>query len=212
MRRRAALAARAAGLLLTPLLALTVASCAKLPPTYYYLLEPPPRAAAGAPATAPTGLRLGVDAFAVDAPYDQSSIAYRIGSDSPRIAFYDYHQWAAPVPVMLQRAAVAALQGTRGTASVAAAAPGESYDARLSGRLLALEEIDLSEEHQQVRLRMSLQLDDAEGGEIWSDVIAAERDLQADDVTDVVREMRLLLAESLAGARSDIEARLAAHR
>ncbi len=94
----------------------------QLPPTHYYVLELDPGAADGAAGAAdgggapPTPRRrtIGVRPFAVDAPYDQDRIVYRVGEGSAEVGFYSYHLWAAPLPSMLPAAVATGLEGATG--------------------------------------------------------------------------------------------------
>ena len=90
----------ACGLLWIAILTLS-SGCRATPAMNYYVLEP----RSGASADAPDGVRVGVLPFEVDPPYDQDRIVYRIGADSPKVGFYEYHRWAAPLSRMLPRIA-----------------------------------------------------------------------------------------------------------
>ena len=59
-------------------------------------------------------MNVGVKAIHVDPPYNRDSIVYRIGSDSPEVGFYAYHQWAAPLTRMLPGVVADALSGIDG--------------------------------------------------------------------------------------------------
>ena len=83
------------GLLWSAVLALTI-GCKAMPTTHYYILEP----RAGSSDDAGAGVAVGVLPFEVDPPYDQDRIVYRIGADSPKVGFYEYHRWAAPLSRM----------------------------------------------------------------------------------------------------------------
>ncbi|MEE2776908.1 MAG: ABC-type transport auxiliary lipoprotein family protein [Acidobacteriota bacterium] len=185
---------------------LSLAGCAKQPPTHYYLLESaaPPTVAASA-----DGVRVGIRSFAVDSPYDEAGIVYRVGSAKPEIGLYAYHEWAAPLSRMLPRLFADALSDTAGVATVEPVVPGGRYDFHLDGRLIALEEVDIAE-RQEVRLRMTLQLS-RDGTEIWRRSVAAEGSVTTDKVARIVELMNEVLLGAVEDLRPDLEAALGAH-
>ena len=179
-------------------------SCAKQPPTHYYLLE------AAVPAIAQmrqAGITIGVRSLAVDTPYDEAAIVYRVGPDSPEVGFYAYHEWASPLSRMLPRLISDALAGTPGVASIEPAAPGESYDALMEGRLIALEEVDL-EGKQQVQLRMNLRLT-TDDSEIWSETLHARGSTTTDQVAGIVGLMNQVILNAVDELREDFAAAIA---
>jgi hypothetical protein len=182
---------------------LLASACAKLPPTHYYLLEVPPSRAAE---TGSAELLIGVELFEVAAPYDQRAIAYRPAENTPEIGFYSYHQWAAPLQVMLQRAAVETLSGAASGVQVERAAPGEDYEARLAGHLLVLEEVGIAPELQRVDLALELELTDAGGRELWSGRRVRSGEVSAENVVEIVGAMNDLLASTLAELRDELVA------
>jgi uncharacterized lipoprotein YmbA len=143
----------------------------------------------------------------VDAPYDRDSIVYRIGVDSPEVGFYTYHLWAAPLTRMLPAVLAAALGETEGVAAIEPAAPGRTYPAYLTGRVLRFEEVDLPGA-QQVRISLSLTLSRADGTEIWSGRVSGESSLETNRVEEVVEAMRTLLGELVREAGGEIGAAL----
>ena len=180
-------------------LVLLCAACSQLPQTHYYLLELERQPRTTSP-TADGGWNLGVRHFAVESPYDQDRLAYRVGDGSPEISFYAYHRWAAPLESMLEEAIATGLESTPGVESLERIVSGRRYDAYLDGRLLQLEEIDRAGE-QRVRLRLSLRLRTAAGEELWSEVLEGEATTQTDRVVVIVETMRSVLEKTLADAR-----------
>jgi ABC-type uncharacterized transport system auxiliary subunit len=181
----------------------TALACAgKSPPTHYYTL--PLSGTTGGNAPVAAGLEVGVVAFDVDAPYDQDSIVYRIGADSPEVGFYAYHRWAAPLSRLLPALVAERFEGARGIASIEPALPGRRYPALLDGRLSVLEEIDLAGE-QRIRLRMTLSLRDGDGTLRWREQIAAEGSADAHEVRAIVEAMGATLVEALDRARASWE-------
>lgn len=178
----------------------------RVPSTHYYVLEPQDVFRPEAAAAVLEGWTVGIETFRVDPPYDQDRIVYRVGENSPEVGFYAYHRWAAPLARMLPRVVAGALGGVAGTKSIEPLAPERSYDAYLSGRVLAFEEVDTSEGHR-VRVRLALRLS-AHDEEIWSDTVTGQAALSSDDVGDVVIEMRSALADALRGARHEMQVAL----
>jgi uncharacterized lipoprotein YmbA len=180
-------------------LALAVSGCGHLPPTHYYMLEAGDAHRGSRIEGGPT---VGVAAFHVDAPYDQDRIVYRVGEDSPEISFYAYRRWAAPLSRMVPRLAAATLDGAGG-ATVEPAEPGRAYGARLEGRIMTLEEVDLAA-GQRVRARLVLTLRLADGSDLWSREVAGESELNTNRVGVVVQAMHALLEELIASTRAEV--------
>ena len=191
---------------------LSLAACSSLPPTHYYVIELDPREGDAAGANAPTGssaatdasrLTIGVRPFAVDSPYDQDRIVYRIGESSAEVGFYAYHLWAAPLQSMLPAAVATGLEGTPGVSVVEPVAGGRSYQAFLHGRVIAVEEIDLLD-RQVVRAVIELRLVALDGAELWAGVVDARGETNTEEVGVVVETLATALAETLAGTRDSL--------
>jgi len=178
--------------------------CGSVPTTKYYVLEPPDlRPGAG------TGARIGVAPFAVDAPYDQDRIVYRVAEDTTEIGFYAYHRWASPLARMLPRVVAATLGRQPGFALAEPAVPGRQYDATLYGRVLVFEEVD-GPAGAGVRLRLALRLVDTDGNELWADTVEHQPEARAtDDVSQVVERMRTVLSSAIESAAPAIRSALA---
>lgn len=170
-------------------------------PVHYYTLgyHDPATTSAGSA----KDLDVGVKAFHVEPPYGRDRIVYRIGEDSAEVQFYAYHRWAASLSRMLPGVAASVLAETPGVRSMEPVVPGSDYEAYLSGRVLAMEEIDLPE-GQQVRVAISLTLRLEDGTEIWSDVLSGRSSLQTDDVGDIVAAMQTVLRGLLEQTRPAI--------
>jgi uncharacterized lipoprotein YmbA len=156
-----------------------------------------------------TGLRIGVDPFTVDPPYDRDQLVYRVGADSVEVGFYSYHRWAAPLGELV---AVAMADGLRGTAGVDLIEPvtsGGDYSAFLRGRVVYLEEIDLPE-RQQARLQLELRLVDQAGATLWSQEVEGSAEGRNGTVADVVRSLYQAFDQALTEARSGLAATAAA--
>lgn len=194
--------------LLTGCAVLPMLACSQLPPTHYYVLE----AAHPAAEAHAEGWRIGVRRFHVDAPYDRSSLAYRVGETSPEIRYYAYHQWAAPLSDLMAEATAEGLGGTAGIGAIEPLRPGRDYDALLEGRLLAIEEIDLPGGDQRLRLDLDLALVSARGEQLWTESLRLERTTSTVEVEGIVRGFGELLAEGLQAARAPLAATLTAAR
>lgn len=172
-------------------IAVLAGGCRTAPTPHYYLLEPPPPLAEVA--IAGEGLKIGVEPFSVDPPYDQERLVYRIGAGSPEVGFYAYHRWAAPLGRLVAVAMAAGLRGTPGIAAIAPVAAGDDYEAVLSGRVVYLEEVDMPS-GQVARMRLDLKLRDLAGRVLWSREVAREVAGRAETVGEVVELLRRALA------------------
>lgn len=173
--------------------------CKAVPAMHYYMLEP--RAQPIAPAG--DGLEVGVLPFSVDQPYDQDRIVYRVGADSPQVGFYEYHRWAAPLSHMLPRLVCAAYGDLEGVGRIEPAASDRRYDVRLTGRVVALEEVD-TDAGQHVRLDLTLTLVGADGSTLWSTTASGRGDASADTVEGIAVQARDVVESVLASRREAI--------
>ncbi len=191
------------GLVSIAVLALTT-GCKVAPTTHYYLLEP--RAGVGDGTGA--GLTVGVLPFEVDLPYDQDRIVYRIGADSPKVGFYEYHRWAAPLSRMLPRIASAAFRDVEGVRRIEPVAPEHRYDVRLSGRVITLEEVDMAA-GQHVRMELVLTLIGSDGSTLWSAAASGRSDTSAETVEEFVTQTRAVAERVFADQREGFARALA---
>ena len=191
------------GFLSIAVLALT-SGCKAMPTTHYYVLEP----RAGASDDVGAGLTVGVLPFEVDPPYDQDRIVYRIGADSPRVGFYEYHRWAAPLSRMLPRIASAAFRDVEGVRRIEPVASGHRYDVRLYGRVITLEEVDTAG-GQHVRMDLVLTLIGSDGSTLWSAAASGRSDTSADTVEELVTQARSVAERVFAGQREGFARALA---
>ena len=143
--------------------------CGSTPTTHYYVLAP--TAVTSPPAPASEGLRIAVEPFTVDPPYDRDQLVYRLGADSLEVGFYTYHRWAAPLGDLVALSLAEGLQGTPGIRSIEPWSSSGEYDALLRGRVLYLEEVD-TPGSQEARLRLELRLVDHDGVVFWSEEVA----------------------------------------
>ena len=182
------------------------AACGSVPTTHYYVLAPPMAEDDGS-STEAGGVRLGVETFAVDPPYDQNRLVYRVGRDSPEVGFYNHHRWSASPGRLVATALAAGLEGTPGLADVEPARVTGSYTHLLAGRVVALEEIDLPGGGLQVaRIQIDLKLLEPDGGPvIWERFVTAEEEGRAEDAADVIRQLQAAFAEVVRTVRTELE-------
>ena len=144
------------------LLALVLTACAgKTPETRFYQLA--------APKAAPSdnsGVSLVIESLDTELAYDDERIVYRL---TPyRLDYYNYHRWSAPPGTLvgnyLEQAFEASGRFRAVTREANASAP-----ATLSGRVIAIEEVDKSKTEWLGHVVIELTLtDNATGDVIWS--------------------------------------------
>ena len=185
-------------------LLLLVTACRSAPTTRYYVLAPSNTAPeTEATSTGEPGLRIGVEPFTVDPPYDRDQLVYRLGVDSVEVGFYSYHRWAAPLSELVAVAMAEGLRGAPGIGSIEPWTSGGEYDALLHGRVLYLEEIDVPGQ-QEARLRLELRLVDLEGSMIWSQEVFGSAAGQSDTVAQIVEQLYVAFDQALEQARAGL--------
>jgi ABC-type uncharacterized transport system auxiliary subunit len=147
------------------LLLLALASCAgRAPELRHYRLAPP--AAEPGARRSTGGPVLVIEELQVDPAYEDQRIAYR--SSRYRIDYYHYHQWSAPPGELVAGYLDRALEAS-GRFGQVVREPTDQAAAILGGRLIALEEVDLSRSRWIARIQLELRLTDAESGDLlWS--------------------------------------------
>ena len=185
-------------------LPLLLSACRSAPTTRYYVLAPTRAAVVTTPpAEEAAGLRVGVEPFTVDPPYDRDQLVYRLGADSVEVGFYAYHRWAAPLSDLV---AVAMADGLRGVPGIELIEPWTSageYTALLHGRVVYLEEIDLPGQ-QEARVRMELRLTDLEGSILWSAEVSGSASGQSETVEEIVEQLYAAFDQALDEARRSL--------
>lgn len=193
--------------MLLPLAALALA-CGSVPQNHYYVLAPPLQedGEGDPPAAEPAaGPRLGVETFAVDPPYDQDRLVYRVGRESGKVGFYDHHRWAAAPGRLAATAIAAGLRGLPGLAAVEPATVNGSYTHLLAGRVISIEEIDLPGGRQLARVQLDLKLlNAADDTVVWTRLVSAEAGGEAADVSDVMRQMQAAFGKVVEEIRADL--------
>jgi uncharacterized lipoprotein YmbA len=174
-----------------------------MPATHYYVFTAPEATDPASGLDAEEGLVVGVEPFAVDPPYDRDQLVYRVGRDSSEVGFYNYHRWASPLGHLLSVAVAEGLRGTPGIAAIEPASVRGRYSARLRGRVIRIEEIDLPA-GPSARLELELKLESVDDEVLWSEVLAAEVGGQADDVLGIMEQMQQAFEEVLGQARRSL--------
>jgi uncharacterized lipoprotein YmbA len=193
---------------LLALCGLLVGCAGGMPTTHYYLLRPPLERPTEAPgADRAEGLTVGVEEFAVDPPYDQDRIVYRVGRDSSEVGFYAYHRWASPPGRLVSIALAELLRGTPGIAAIEPATSTGDYSARLRGRVVYLEEVD-SGDVQEARVGLEIGLFDPTGQALWSQTLNGTASGQAASGEEVVLLVRRAFESALETARQGLQAAL----
>jgi ABC-type uncharacterized transport system auxiliary subunit len=173
--------------------ALVVSSCGGAPPaTRYYTLAS--RGERG-PASKP-GAPLAVVALAVDSAYDTDRIVYRL---SPyRLDYYNYHRWSAH-PGRLVADYLRRAYARTGLFREVVAEPSWADALVLSGRIIAIEEIDESPERCQAHVFLQLSLRDLRGGTtVWSAGYERTQALSARNPEGLARALSEILARIVA--------------
>ncbi len=145
---------------------------------------------------------LAVEPFEVDTAYDDNRIVYR---ESPvRLDYYFYHRWSASPGTMVADELRSAYAKSGGFAAVEEGVTRETTVV-LSGRVLAIEEVDLSKQRWKGRLRLSLQLRDVKTGELlWSKRLEEEEPMRAPTQEALALALSAALGRVVKATTSDL--------
>jgi uncharacterized lipoprotein YmbA len=180
-------------------------ACSSAPPTHYYVLAPTNTATGvPTPSSDSTGLRIGVEPFTVDPPYDRNQLVYRLGTDSVEVGFYTYHRWAAPLGDLVAVSMAEGLQGTPGIDRIEPVTSSGDYSAFLRGRVVYLEEIDVPGQ-QLARLALELRLVERDGKTLWSGVVEGSATGSNETVAGIVEQLYQAFDQALEQTRSGLE-------
>lgn len=219
---------RLASLLFVSSLGPSLAACGgKMPETRYYQLAAPPAAkpaVAVAAAPAERGDRddrtaeriaepvLVIEPLSADDAYQDERIVYRT---SPyRLDYYQYHRWSASPGVLIAGYLEQALQGS-GHFRAVVREHDEGATAILTGRVVAIEEVDESRTRWLGRVAIELTLKDAKTGAVlWTDELAETEPLPAQNPEGLARALSSAMSRITARAVPEIaeHARRAATR
>ena len=138
-------------------------------------------------------LSLSVDYMSADPAYDDTRMVYR---KSPyQLDYYHYHRWSSPPSMMVSDMLRDAIEAT-GDFRLVTNGFVAGADVLLRGRLLALEEVDVSESQWRARVVLDLQLQDVRSGlVIWSSRARQEVDVADRTPEGVARALSQAIAE-----------------
>lgn len=147
----------------TLILAFVLTACGGKPPppTRYYQLALPAK-------TEQPAQDLGalvIEPFNAEGAYDDERMVYR--SSPYRLDYYDYHRWGAP-PGQLVASYLEQVLRKSGKFKSVAADSGEDNALTLTGRVLALEEVDTSKTTWTGRIALELSARDPSGKVVWT--------------------------------------------
>ena len=184
------------------LLLLALAACGSTPPAtrYYHLATPQVHKPAGK-------LVLVLEPLTTDEAYDDERIVYRT---SPyRLDYYDYHRWSAAPGVLVGNFLEEALERGGHVRAVRRDLTTDA-DAILSGRIAAIEEVDVSKQRWEARIVLELQLSDASSGEtLWSEQYEEHEPLRDQSPEGLARALSAALGRIVASAGPEIAAQAA---
>jgi ABC-type uncharacterized transport system auxiliary subunit len=144
------------------LLALVLTACAgKVPETRFYQLAAPKAAPSGN-----SGVSLVIESLDTESAYDDERIVYRL---TPyRLDYYNYHRWSAPPGQLVGNFLEQSFEASGRFRAVTRETNG-SAPVTLSGRVIAIEEVDKSKTEWVGHVVIELTLtDNATGDVIWS--------------------------------------------
>ena len=189
---------------LATLLALAASACAgRTPPTRYYDLAAPLAVAAAA------GPTLVLDQLSTDDAYDDERIVYR--TSRYRLDYYDYHRWSAPPGVLIANYLERSLERSGRFAGVVRDVTRDA-PAILTGRVAALEEVDVSRKVWQGHVVVELRLIDTRTGDtLWSAQYDESEPLTRQSPEGLAEAISVAMARIVDQAAPVISARLAEH-
>lgn len=132
----------------------------RTPDTHYYdLASAARRQGTGGPV-------LAIEPLSADEPYDDERMIYR---ENPyRLDYYHYHRWSGPTGALVSRQLERALEASGRFGAVLRDDPKDAAYV-LGGRVVALEEVDVSEHRWVGRVALELHLREAASGDVvWS--------------------------------------------
>ncbi len=183
-------------------LLLVLAACGGTPPAtrYYHLAAPSQHKPAGK-------LVLVLEPLTTDAAYDDERIVYRT---SPyRLDYYDYHRWSAAPGVLVGNFLEEALERGGHVRAVRRELTTDA-DAILSGRIAAIEEVDVSKQRWEARIVLELSLSDVASGEtLWSEQFEEREPLRDQSPEGLARALSAALGRIVAEAGPAIAAQAA---
>ncbi len=120
----------------------------------------------------PGELVLAIEDFSAGSAYDEKRIVYR--KSDYRFDYYHYHRWAS-TPGLLVSDALREVYRSTGAFQAVVGGYDSRADIVLSGRVVALEEVNKSKKEWLGRVVLDLRLRDARSGELlWNDLLRRE--------------------------------------
>lgn len=184
-----------------PLLAafLVAMACGRAPDIHHYKLG----GSAVGPRAQGQGPILVVEAFSAVGAYDDDRIVYR--TSPHRLDYYHYHRWSASPGVLVADYLRESLRAT-GRFQAVLAHRTEGADLILEGRVIAFEEVDVSEEQWLGRATIELLLRDArEGRVLWTTTVTRDRPLPERNPEGLARALSQVVATVAGDAAARIE-------
>jgi uncharacterized lipoprotein YmbA len=159
----------------------------KVPETRFYQLAAPTAKAPAADGAKDGDLVLVLEPLSVDDAYQDERIVYRT---SPyRLDYYQYHRWSAAPGTLIADYLEQALERSGRFRAVVREST-ESAPAVLSGRVIALEEVDESPARWLGKVTVELTLKDAQTGAVlWTDQLAETEPLPAQTPEGLARAL-----------------------
>lgn len=144
-------------------LAIVLAACGgKLPETHFYQLAEP-----GETPEAGPGVPLVIETLATDSAYDDDRMVYRL---TPyRLDYYNYHRWSSAPGTLIADYLERAFESSGRFGAVTRDSDTTDAPVVLGGRVVAIEEVDVSKTKWVARIVLELTLTDTASGEVlWT--------------------------------------------
>ena len=175
----------------------------RTPATRYYDLVAPK---AAGPQAGPV---IAMEQLVTDEAYDDERIVYR--TSKYRLDYYDYHRWSAPPGVMVGNYLE---RGLERSGHFGAVTRDVTRDATvvLTGRVVAIEEIDVSKKAWEGHLVLELRLVDTLSGEsLWSEQYEESEPLARQNPEGLAEAISVAMGRIVERAAPAISARLSEH-
>lgn len=144
--------------------AVGVAACGgKVPQTHFYQLADPSGTSESGP-----GVPLVIETLATDSTYDDERIVYR--TTPYRLDYYNYHRWASPPGTLIANYLERAFEASGRFGAVTRDDDAAEAPVTLGGRVVAIEEVDVSKTKWVARVVLELTLTDTRSGDVlWTE-------------------------------------------
>lgn len=179
--------------------ALVVTSCSSRPDIVYYTVSP--QLVEQSSQQRGTAI-IGVEQFVGDAAYEDTRMVYR--ESDYVLDYYNYHRWTSPPGIMLSDYLRIAYTRTGLFRSVEAGFSPEAA-AFLSGRVVAVEEVDVSDDEWKARVVLDMRLRNAKTGNvIWSRLVTEEEPVDEQTPAGVARAVSRAMNRVVASTAPEI--------